>query len=123
MAFWRVENAVGTFLPADPITLSLTQKAYELRRIYFGFPEISPEKLKSSKIEGFPSGVDYSTQTERSSIVNSRRFETVASFHLIWWNQGWGSRKKLSIWRPVIPRGMVYFGDIAVQGYGKLWSS
>lgn len=57
-------------------------------------------------------------ESERSSTINSRRrFEAVASFQLIWWNQGSGSRKKLSIWRPVVSEGMVYFGDIAVQGY------
>ncbi|KAI3453469.1 hypothetical protein Pfo_010132 [Paulownia fortunei] len=118
LAFWRVDNAFGTFLPADPATLSLTQRAYELRHLYFGFREISSEKLKGSENKASVSVGNDTIQSERSSTVNSRRrFEAVATFRLIWWNQGCGSRKKLSIWRPVVPEGMVYFGDIAVQGY------
>ncbi|GFP96481.1 vacuolar protein sorting-associated protein 13c [Phtheirospermum japonicum] len=118
LAFWRVDNAFGTFLPADPTTSSLTQRAYELRQLYFGFPEISSEKLEGLENQASTSVGNDIIQSERSSTVNSRRrFETVATFRLIWWNQGSGSRKKLSIWRPVVPEGMVYFGDIAVQGY------
>ncbi|KAK6146409.1 hypothetical protein DH2020_020278 [Rehmannia glutinosa] len=118
LAFWRVDNAFGTFLPADPGTLSLMQRAYELRHLYFGFWEISPENLKGAENQASTSVGNDTIQSERSSTVNSRRrFETVATFRLIWWNQGSGSRKKLSIWRPVVPEGMVYFGDIAVQGY------
>ncbi|KAL6543919.1 hypothetical protein OROGR_010416 [Orobanche gracilis] len=118
LAFWRVDNAFGTFLPADPATLDLTQRAYELRHLYFGFAQISPELLRGSEKQASTSVGDDTVQSERSSAVNSRRiFETVATFRLIWWNQGSGSRKKFSIWRPVVSEGMVYFGDIAVQGY------
>ncbi|KAL3619418.1 hypothetical protein CASFOL_036988 [Castilleja foliolosa] len=118
LAFWRVDNAFGTFLPSDPATLSLTQRAYELRQLYVGLPQISSEKLEGSGNQASTSVGNDSIQSERSSAVNSRqRFETVATFRLIWWNQGSGSRKKLSVWRPVVPEGMVYFGDIAVQGY------
>ncbi|KAL3817950.1 hypothetical protein ACJIZ3_003855 [Penstemon smallii] len=117
LAFWRVDNAVGTFLPADPATMSLTQRAYELRHLYFGFSEISPQKLNPENQASTSVGSD-TIQSERSSTINSlRRFEAVPTFRLIWWNQGSGSRKKLSIWRPIVPEGMVYFGDIAVQGY------
>ncbi|PIN17888.1 hypothetical protein CDL12_09445 [Handroanthus impetiginosus] len=120
LAFWRVDNAAGTFLPADSVTLSLTQRAYELRHLYFGVCRISHEKLKRVENQASASASfgNEAIQSERSSIVNSRRrFEAVATFRLIWWNQGSGSRKKLSIWRPVVPEGMVYFGDIAVRGY------
>lgn len=117
LAFWRVDNSIGTFLPADPATLNLTQKAYELRHLYFGFWENSPQELKG--LDEASSSVGKNTvQSERSSTVNSRRrFEAVATFRLIWWNQGSGSRKKLSVWRPVVAEGMVYFGDIVVHGY------
>ncbi|KAK2995313.1 hypothetical protein RJ640_023827 [Escallonia rubra] len=118
LAFWRVDNCVGTFLPADPTTLSLTGKAYELRHMFFGFHELSSKASQQLDTQGLPSGHDRTVQSERSSTVNSgRRFETIASFRLIWWNQGSGSRKKCSVWRPIVPQGMVYFGDIAVQGY------
>ncbi|GMQ04543.1 hypothetical protein CsSME_00049923 [Camellia sinensis var. sinensis] len=73
---------------------------------------------KSLDNESFPSDHAGTLQSDSTSTVNSGwRFEAVASFRLIWWNQGSGSRKKLSIWRPIVPEGMVYFGDISVQGY------
>ncbi|XP_059641926.1 uncharacterized protein LOC132283907 [Cornus florida] len=118
LAFWRINNSVGTFLPADPTTLSLIGRAYELRHILFGLPGISSKESKSSGSQAVRSGHVDTLQPERSSTVNyGHRFEAVASFRLIWWNQGSNSKKKLSIWRPVVPQGMVYLGDIAVQGY------
>ncbi|XP_015084887.1 uncharacterized protein LOC107028368 [Solanum pennellii] len=117
LAFWRVDNSVGTFLPSEPTTLKLCGRAYDLRHIFFGLPRDFSETSKSSET-GVSSGQNHAVQSERSSTVNSRRrLEANATFRLIWWNQGSGSRKKLSIWRPIIPQGMVYFGDIAVQGY------
>lgn len=84
--------------------------AYELCHLKFGLPEFSP---KASKI--------HDTQTSPSekatSLKFSRRVEAVASFQLIWWNRNSSSRKKISVWRPVAPEGMFYFGDIAVKGY------
>ncbi|KAJ4951540.1 hypothetical protein NE237_028372 [Protea cynaroides] len=116
--FWRVSNSVGSFLPEDPISSGLTGRAYELRHMIFGNIEGSPKESRSSNIQDTHPGNDHTLQPERSSTVSSgRRFEAVASFRLIWWNQGSNSRKKLSIWRPVVPQGMVFLGDIAVQGY------
>ncbi|KAJ7011238.1 hypothetical protein NC653_001613 [Populus alba x Populus x berolinensis] len=116
LAFWRVDNSVGTFLPADPVTLSLIGRAYELRDVKFGFLE-SSSASSGSDVQASPSS-NVDIQPENSTTVNSGRcFEVVASFQLIWWNQSSSSRNKLSIWRPVVPHGMVYFGDIAVKGY------
>lgn len=116
MAFWRVDNSVGTFLPVDPGTHSLLGKAYELRHMKYGFLKVSPSASSSQGIQG-PSNGHGIVQSDQSTDANSnRRSEPVASFQLIWWNQGANSRKKLSIWRPVVPDGMVYFGDIAVKG-------
>ncbi|XP_075505709.1 uncharacterized protein LOC142542773 isoform X1 [Primulina tabacum] len=117
LAFWRVDNAFGTFLPAGPSRLTLSNRAYELRHVYFGYGEISQES-KVFENQASPSVGSDTIQSERSSTAHSRRrFEAVATFQLIWWNQGSGSRKNLSIWRPLVPEGMMYFGDIAVQGY------
>ncbi|KAJ7944655.1 pleckstrin-likey (PH) domain-containing protein [Quillaja saponaria] len=117
LAFWRVENSVGTFLPADAATCRLMGKAYELRHIKYGSPKISLTTAKSSDVQN-PSGGNQILQADRSADVNSaRRFEAVASFQLIWWNQGANSGKRLSMWRPVVPQGRIYFGDIAVKGY------
>ncbi|PHT58232.1 hypothetical protein CQW23_00595 [Capsicum baccatum] len=115
LAFWRVDNSVGTFLPSDPTTLQLCGRAYDLRHIFFGFPRDLSDTSKSLET-ATSSGQYHAVQSERSSTVDTvHRFE--GTFRLIWSNQGSGSRKKLSIWRPMIPQGMVYFGDIAVQGY------
>ncbi|XVF52445.1 hypothetical protein PTKIN_Ptkin05aG0018700 [Pterospermum kingtungense] len=117
-AFWRVDNSLGTFLPAEPTTLRLLARAYELRNVIIGSPEVYPKASRSSDIQASPSGRVNNRQSESSTVLNSgRRFEAVASFRLVWWNRGSSSRKQLSIWRPVVPQGMVYFGDIAVQGY------
>ncbi|KAJ8763967.1 hypothetical protein K2173_003749 [Erythroxylum novogranatense] len=116
-AFRRVDNSVGTFLPSDHLTLSLTAKAYELRHVKFRFQE-SPPALSRDIDVGSPSSHVDAVQSERSTTISSgRRFEAVASFQLIWWNRSSNSRKKISIWRPVVPQGMVFLGDIAVRGY------
>lgn len=116
LAFWRVDNSVGTFLPADPTTYTLMGRAYDFRHMIFGFQDSS--NPFSTNIQASQSSNSHNLQSERTVAVNSgRRFEAVANFQLIWWNQGSNSRKKLSIWRPVVPQGMIYFGDIAVKGY------
>jgi vacuolar protein sorting-associated protein 13A/C len=56
-------------------------------------------------------------QVERSALTSGRLFEAVASFKLVWSNDGMSAPKKLSIWRPMMPEGMIYFGDIALSGY------
>lgn len=117
MSFWRIDNSLGTFLPGDPANFSLKAKAYDLRRMIFGLSEDFAKAPTSSDAQTSPSGHLHNQQSGRSiSASSGRRFEAVASFRLIWWNQGSYSRKKLSIWRPVVPQGMVYFGDIAVKG-------
>lgn len=98
-----------------------SSRAYDLRHMIFGFPEASSKASKS--LNGQSSSLDHNDNlpSERIAAVSSRwHFEAVASFQSIWWNQGSNSRKKLSIWRPVIPQGMIYFGDIAVKGYVTL---
>ncbi|TYI15495.1 hypothetical protein ES332_A08G190100v1 [Gossypium tomentosum] len=118
LAFWRVDNSLGTFLPAEPTTLRLLARAYELRYGILRSPEFYPKASRSSDIQASVSGRVSNQQSNRSTVANSgRRFEAVASFRLVWWNRGSSSRKQISIWRPEIPLGMVYFGDIAVQGY------
>ncbi|GAV77402.1 PH domain-containing protein/DUF946 domain-containing protein/DUF1162 domain-containing protein/Chorein_N domain-containing protein, partial [Cephalotus follicularis] len=118
LAFWRVDNTLGTFLPADSATFSLIGRAYELRKLIFGISEVGPKIPGHSDVQALSSGHVHTAQSENSAAVSSsRHFEAVASFKLVWWNQGSSSRKKVSIWRPVVPQGMVYFGDIAVKGY------
>lgn len=88
--------------------------AYELRHIMFRFLDLSMafETPKSH------TSVENSQQERSVSATSGHGFEAVDRFQLIWSNQGSSSRRRLSIWRPVVPPGMVYFGDVVVQGYG-----
>ncbi|XP_073111690.1 uncharacterized protein [Elaeis guineensis] len=118
IAFWRVENSFGSFLPADPKDMSLIGKPCDLHHMMLGYSEPSSKTTKSSIPQDNAINDAHACRLERSALLTSGRlFQAVASFKLIWWNQGTTSRKKLSIWRPVVPHGMVYLGDLAVQGY------
>lgn len=111
-----MENSAGTFLPADP-TSGLLNVAYELRHLMFPILD-SLKAYESPNTRASSSHID-TPQPQRSTGASScRRFEVIAHFDFVWCNQGSNSGRRLSIWRPVVPQGMVYFGDIAVQGYG-----
>ncbi|KAK6935059.1 Pleckstrin homology domain [Dillenia turbinata] len=113
-AFWRVDNSLGTFLPAVPAITGLLCRPYGLRHIIFGIPEIPPTVSMSQDTQASGS---HDNAVQSTAVRSGLQFEAVASFHLVWWNQASGSRKRLSIWRPVVPQGRLYLGDIAVQGY------
>ncbi|XP_039123130.1 uncharacterized protein LOC120259563 isoform X5 [Dioscorea cayenensis subsp. rotundata] len=118
VAFWRVENSFGSFLPADPIHTNVTAKPYDFRPIISSYSNSSTHAARNSSSRENSQSHDRALMPEGSAFLNSGRlFEAVASFKLIWWNQGSASRRKLSVWRPIVPPGMVYLGDIAVQGY------
>lgn len=110
-----MDNSIGTFLPSNPSDMSLIGRPYELRHIIFGFAEANPKASKGPSIQASQSSQDSSNQS--TTAYSGRLCEAVASFRLVWWDQGSNSRKKLSIWRPIVPQGLVYLGDIAVQGY------
>lgn len=98
--------------------MSPTARSYDLRHMTFGYLERSIKTSKRAAVQGNLQHSGHTVQLERSEhLTSGRMFEAVASFRLIWWNQGMGSRKKLSIWRPVLQQGMVFLGDLAVQGY------
>ncbi|GAB2273667.1 hypothetical protein Dimus_008449 [Dionaea muscipula] len=114
IAFWRIQNSVGTFLPADPSIGNLKGGSYEFRHVLFGLSLPSTKESANTGVQTSPS--DHHSVEARAT-NSGWRFEAVTSFHLVWSNQGLGSRKKLSIWRPAVSQGMAYFGDIAVKGY------
>ncbi|VVA93348.1 unnamed protein product [Arabis nemorensis] len=117
LAFWRVDNSVGSFLPADPSTLSILGRPYELRHILFGSTGVLPKESSYVDVHATPDNDQPPRPQPLNSISSGQRFEAVATFQLIWWNRGAGSQKKVSVWRPIVPEGMAYFGDIAVSGY------
>lgn len=112
MTFWRVDNAFGSFLPGDPASMGVQGNAYDLHHMLFN----SANSSSKTSSRGQDSQNDGSQQ-ERSALTSGRLFEAVASFKLIWSNNGMSSPKKLSIWRPMLSEGMFYFGDIALNGY------
>ncbi|KAG0473021.1 hypothetical protein HPP92_014878 [Vanilla planifolia] len=113
IAFWRVDNSFGSFLPASS-DMSVDGRAYEFRHMIFGLPE---QPAMTTKVQNDSETSNQSPLQGRTVLTSGRLLEVVASFRLIWWNQGTDPHKRLSIWRPVVPRGMVFLGDIAVQGY------
>ncbi|KAK4786568.1 hypothetical protein SAY86_010401 [Trapa natans] len=115
LAFWRVDNSVGSFLPAEP-SFKLMTRAYELRHVMFSCLD-SKKAYDNSNPETSSGHVDNERSDSLVEANSDHRFETVANFQLVWWNQGSTWRKRLSIWRPLVSSGMVYFGDIAVKGY------
>ena len=118
LALWRVDNSFGTFLPTEPDCTSLMGKGYDLRHLCFQYPESTFNQLIESDMQFDVQLPEQMVQPERCSLQTSSQFlEHVSSFRLIWWNQGTASSKKLSIWRPVVPEGLAYLGDIAVHGY------
>lgn len=95
--------------------MKLVGGAYDLRHFFFGLSEFTEDNSRSDPRHV---SVRHGPLPAESAIANSaRRFEDVDTFHLVWRNQGSNSGKELSIWRPLSPSGMVYFGDIAVKGY------
>ncbi|XP_019086561.1 PREDICTED: uncharacterized protein LOC104718635 [Camelina sativa] len=117
LAFWRVDNCIGSFLPADPSTLNLVGRPYELRHILFGSTGVLPKESSYVDVRTTPDNIQPTQPQLLNSVNSAQRFEAVATFELIWWNRGSGSQKKVSIWRPIVSEGMAYFGDIAVSGY------
>lgn len=113
-----MENSFGTFLSADPCKMSFYGKAYELRQLSLQKLNQTAMASVSSNLPTNSSMINESDQLQRKALLSSGQlFEEVTDFKLIWWNHRFPNEKKLSIWRPVIPHGMAYFGDIAVQGY------
>lgn len=111
-----MDNCVGTFLPTDPSSMKLVGRAYDLRHIFFGVSMFSQNVSRSDPCHVPPH--NGSLQGAESATANSVRcFEAVAEFRKVWSSQGSSSKKEISIWRPVVPQGMVFFGDIAVKGY------
>lgn len=111
-----MDNSVGSFLPADPSTLKLVGRPYELRHILFGSTGVLPKESSYMDVRTTPDNMQPTRPQSLNSVNSGRQFEAVATFELIWWNRGSGSQKKVSIWRPIVSEGMAYFGDIAVSG-------
>ena len=55
IAFWQIDNLVGTFMPADPATFILMGKAYKVRHVKYHFLKASPTAFSSLDIQ-LPSG-------------------------------------------------------------------
>ncbi|KAL2636221.1 hypothetical protein R1flu_007700 [Riccia fluitans] len=123
LSFWRVDNSSGTFFTAGRSESPVSFKPFEIRQVissYDSFPvqETKPSSaVESSSNQQTPLNVSSTRQSLGPSLSSGRMYESTARFELIWWNKGSGARKGISIWRPVVPAGCVFLGDIAVEGY------
>ncbi|XP_078437793.1 pleckstrin homology (PH) domain-containing protein isoform X2 [Wolffia australiana] len=118
LSLWRVDNSFGSVLPADPNSTISREKGYDLRRLCFGYPELISKTSVASDMESNFVLPEQTTEMEKDSLQTSGGFfNHVSNFRLLWWNQGIAPIKKISIWRPVVPEGMAFFGDIAISGY------
>lgn len=117
MAFWRVDNCFGSFILEDSENLHLVGKAYDLRHMLFKFSSDPSRNASSGTHYQNSQRFSSSARIEGDTSFSSGRFlEVVESPKLVWWNNGASSRKRLSIWRPDVPSGTVFLGDIAIQG-------
>lgn len=117
-----MDNSFGSFLPAKPADLSVVDgRGYDLHHMIFWQSEKPSRTSKNSVAQTNQQTSSHGPSLENPVLTSGRLFEVVARFKLIWWNQGTNPQKKLSIWRPVVPHGMVFLGDLAVQGYSPFF--
>ncbi|CAM6084054.1 unnamed protein product [Calypogeia fissa] len=124
-SFWRVDNSTGSFFLQGAPGHPQKYRPLELRHVlsnYESFPvqETKPLTTKRSSLKQ-QSPLQGSPSAERinplSGLSSGRFYENVARFNLVWWDKNSGSRRGVSIWRPVVPSGCVILGDVAVEGY------
>lgn len=116
-AFWRVDNSVGSFLPRQSETGHIKWKAYDFRYVVFGYNQECANPSMQKPAHGSNSIEEVMKLESPEPIVSSERYQNVAEFELVWWNRGNSAKRKVSIWRPILPPGCFYVGDIAVPGY------
>lgn len=112
-----MDNCFGSFILEDSENQHLVGKAYDLRHMLFKNSPNPSSNISSGEHYQTSHRVGSSAQIEGdASFSSGRLLEVVDSPKLVWCNNGTSSRKRLSIWRPDVPLGMVFFGDIAVKG-------
>lgn len=120
-AFWRVDNSTGSFFTEGDSKLAKSFHPHELRHIIFSYESFPVQETKPSRLTESASNqqtLNHSStgQSFAPSLSSGRMFESIARFELVWWSKGSGSKKGISIWRPVVPSAYVILGDIAVEG-------
>lgn len=116
-AFWRVDNSVGSFFPGQSESGHPKWKAYDLRNVVFGYNQEYANPSMQKPVRGSDSKEEVMNLERSEPILSNQRYQSVAQFELVWWNRGNSAKKKVSIWRPIVPPGCFYVGDIAVPGY------
>ncbi|KAI5072395.1 hypothetical protein GOP47_0012501 [Adiantum capillus-veneris] len=127
-AFWRVDNSLGSFFVESGNHNSVMPKPFELLQVAcsLGFPKVKisdPNAIRgaptSEDVLGEQSAADNVEQSQPTPglAVPRELCEPVAGFKLVWWNKGDNANDKISIWRPILPPGCCFAGDLAVEGY------
>lgn len=119
-SFWRVDNSVGSFFVEPGVEVPHKDFPFELLYVASdqGFP-------RTQKIDHRPELITNeqhvnNTEQELSSSLSQPRvgqlYETLSEFERVWSNGSNDSTGQISIWRPVLPQGCTFVGDLAVQG-------
>jgi vacuolar protein sorting-associated protein 13A/C len=104
-AFWRVDNSVGSFFPGQSESSHLKWKAYDLRNVVFGYNQEYANPSMQKPVRGSDSKEEVMNLERSEPILSNQRYQSVAQFELVWWNRGNNAKKKVSIWRPIVPPG------------------
>ena len=84
-----------------------------------GFPRVQKIDRKAKLIT-----TDDNSEQGQSSFMTQptveHLYQTLSEFRLIWSSESNDSSGQISIWRPELPAGCTFVGDIAVQGYVTL---
>ena len=97
----------------------IKRRTYDFRYVVFGYNQecVNPSMRKPAHGSN---GIEEVMKLESPEpILFSQRYQNVAKFELVWWNRGNSAKRKVSIWRPILPPGCFYVGDMAVPGYAS----
>ena len=94
-------------------------RAYDSRHVVFGYNQECANPSMQKPTHG-SNGIEEVMKLESlEPILSGQRYQNVAEFELVWWNRGNSAKRKVSIWRSILPPGCFYVGDIAVPGYAS----
>lgn len=123
-SFWRVDNSTGSFFLQGAAEDPQKHRPHELRHVlsnYESFPVQETKPVKTRPLSMRPQSPLHGAPSEERinplvGLSSGRFYENVARFNLVWWDKNSGSRRGVSVWRPVVPSGCVLLGDVAVEG-------
>ena len=116
-----MDNSLGSFFVEHGMKEPHKDLPFELLYVASsqGFPRVQKIDRNSKLI----SNEDESEQGQSSIMTQptvEQLYQTLSEFRLVWSSESNDSSGQISIWRPELPAGCTFVGDIAVQGYVSL---